>query len=361
MTNNKPYDLIVFIGRCEPFHLGHKEIIDYALTLSDDVIILIGSSFQPRTIKNPWTFEDRKFMINKVYSNEMTPRVIAKNFFDSSPARPYLTVEPLQDYRPDNNIWAARVQSIVAERARKLPWQNYSPKIRIIGCDKDETSFYLNLFPQWEPIKCPLNLDIHATKIRENYFENRDISNESLMPPVILTLLEQFKWTDTYKTLKDEWEFIKGYRRQWAGAPYAVNFVTVDAVVIQSGCVLLVERRASPGKGLWALPGGFLNTNERIRDAALRELKEETKIDVPLKVLLGNVVGTEVFDDPQRSLRGRTITHAVCIKLPAGKLPKVKGSDDAMQAKWVPLAQVREDELFEDHYQVIQTFVGRFN
>ena len=58
--------------------------------------------------------------------------------------------------------------------------------------------------------------------------------------------------------LVEEQAYIKRYKDIWADAPYAPTFVTTDAVVIQSGHVLLVKRRTAPGKGLWALPGGFL-------------------------------------------------------------------------------------------------------
>ena len=47
------YNHIVFIGRFEPFHIGHKQVIEKALTLADEVIILVGSANQPRTLKNP--------------------------------------------------------------------------------------------------------------------------------------------------------------------------------------------------------------------------------------------------------------------------------------------------------------------
>ena len=125
-----------------------------------------------------------------------------------------------------------------------------------------------------------------------------------------------------------------------------------------SGHVLMIKRKACPGMGLWALPGGFLNQNERILDGMIRELKEETGIKVPVPVLIGNIKGQQVFDDPNRSLRGRTITHAFFIELPAGELPHIKGMDDAEKAKWIPLSFIREEELFEDHYQILNTFLG---
>ncbi|MBN6743269.1 NUDIX domain-containing protein, partial [Acidithiobacillus sp. MC6.1] len=94
--------------------------------------------------------------------------------------------------------------------------------------------------------------------------------------------------------LVDEYAFLKNYHQQFASYPYPPVFVTVDAVVIHSGHILLVERKAEPGKGLLALPGGFLDQRERIEDGMLRELKEETNIKVPVPVLRGSIRASRV-------------------------------------------------------------------
>jgi bifunctional NMN adenylyltransferase/nudix hydrolase len=152
---------------------------------------------------------------------------------------------------------------------------------------------------------------------------------------------------------------IKKYKKSWEAAPYAPTFVTTDAVVVQSGHVLLIERGAAPGEGLWALPGGFINQDETIEDAALRELREETKVKVPLPVLRGSIKANRVFDKPDRDPRGRMITHAFLIELPPGELPAIKGSDDARHARWVPISDVEEAEMYADHYHIITYFLGR--
>ncbi len=141
----------------------------------------------------------------------------------------------------------------------------------------------------------------------------------------------------------------------WSNAPYPPIFVTVDAIVIQSGHVLLVERKAYPGKGLQALPGGFIRGDESLPAACIRELREETQLKVPGPVLKGSIRARRVFDAPFRSQRGRTITHGFLIELaPAPQLPKVKGGDDARHAFWLPLAELAPEMLFEDHYHIIQ-------
>jgi len=124
--------------------------------------------------------------------------------------------------------------------------------------------------------------------------------------------------------------------------------------------VLMIRRKSEPGRGLWAVPGGFLNaaTDTSVESAMLRELREETGIRVPEPVLAGNIQGKRVFDAIDRSTRGRTITHAFHIGLPDGKLPRVRGQDDADKAKWIPIAEVNSEECYEDHYEIIQWAVG---
>lgn len=107
------------------------------------------------------------------------------------------------------------------------------------------------------------------------------------------------------------------------------------------------------------MPGGFVDHNERIVDACLRELREETRLKVPEPVLKGHIKCSRVFDDPHRSARGRTITHGFYIELAADtKLPKVRGGDDAKHAMWVPLADLDPRQMYDDHYFIIQELLN---
>jgi bifunctional NMN adenylyltransferase/nudix hydrolase len=74
--------------------------------------------------------------------------------------------------------------------------------------------------------------------------------------------------------------------------------------------------------------------------------------------LAGSIVKSQVFDAIERSTRGRTITHCFRIDLPAGELPKVKGSDDAEKAQWIPIASLDSSTCYEDHYEIITTMLG---
>jgi bifunctional NMN adenylyltransferase/nudix hydrolase len=133
-------------------------------------------------------------------------------------------------------------------------------------------------------------------------------------------------------------------------------------VLVKSGHVLLVRRKVNPGKGQLALPGGFLNPGETLEQSAIRELREETSIKTPTGELKKYLSESRTFDYPERSMRGRTITHAFHIKMPTGgDLPSVSGADDADKAFWMPLGDLHlhEGNFFEDHLHIIDWFIYR--
>lgn len=348
----KKFDYIIYIGRFQPPHWGHINTISDALELSKKVIILAGSANQPRTIKNPFTFDEREQMLRSPFTTDIQNQII---------------IHPLEDAPYNNQVWARWVQTEVEKVIDVDDWGGLptTKRVGIIGYVKDGSSFYLSMFPQWEFVPVENYGGLNATNIREAYFECSDwgqVSKASL-PKDIENWLLNFKKAKSkeYKNLQDEYNYIKKYKSAWDNSPYPPTFVTVDAVVIQSGHVLMVRRGAMPGMNQLALPGGFLNPEETTESAMLRELREETKLKVPEPVLRGSIKASKLFDNPNRSLRGRTLTNAFLIELAPGELPKVKGGDDAKKAMWIPLADLSKmkDQCFEDHYFIINHFLGR--
>ena len=110
--------------------------------------------------------------------------------------------------------------------------------------------------------------------------------------------------------------------------------LTVDTVIftIQTRAlhVLLVKRGIPPFQGRWAIPGGFVHSNEPLNEAALRELREETGVkDVYLEQLYS-------FGDPGRDPRGRTVTIAYFALISREKV-KLQAGTDAVEARWFPM------------------------
>lgn len=351
---NKMRDALVFVGRFQPFHNGHKAVIDAALEQAKEVVVVVGSSFAARNIRNPFTFEERKAMIEAC--------------FDTSRVK----VVPVSDYPYDDNKWVNAIQRIVDNTllmSLRKSGEPFNPDVSkldvgLIGHSKDSTSYYLNIFPRWKNhIEVSDVGGINATDIRKHLmFTDADVALEakaiSNMPQESLDLMTKFCSSPWFDVLHKEYQMVKKYKEAWKAAPFPPTFMTVDAVVIQSGHILLVKRGDMPGKGLWALPGGFLNQDETMLDGAIRELREETRIKVPAPVLKGSIKASKTFDAPNRSSRGRTITQAFLIDLGVGELPKVKGSDDAEEAFWVPFNEVRQEKLFEDHFHIIDNFIN---
>lgn len=337
-------DLAVYIGRFEPLHNGHVAVLARALREADRVIVLVGSADAPRTPKNPWSFNERAVMIRAALGAD-AGRV---------------TIAPVADHLYNDNAWIADVQAAVdAERERIAP----DGRVALIGHLKDASSYYLKAFPQWDLIDAEAVPMLSATEMRRHLFAG-DAGALRLMeanvPAPVFEMLGAFRNTEAFAALLDEYHHLETYRAAWAAAPYPPTFVTADAVVVHSGHVLLVRRKAQPGRGLWALPGGFVRQDESLRDAAIRELREETRLKLPVPVLKGSIRGEAVFDHPDRSARGRTITHAFHFDFPAGELPPVRGGDDAARARWVPVAEARRMRglLFEDHYFILEHFLG---
>jgi len=342
------YSHAVFIARLQPPHRAHIQVIERALDKADSVVIVLGSSRSAPGLRNPWTAKQREEMVRRCFDYETGQRLR------------FLAVRD-QPYNDTN--WMAEVHMKVNEATA------HSENVALVGHMKDNTSFYLEFFPQWKFVDLGLMHEgMSATSVREQYFEEgrdggkewRDRHWHDAVHAGVLDWLKEWKQGPEYEALHKEWKFIASYKERWASAPYPPTFVTTDAVVIKSGHVLLVRRGANPGKGLLALPGGFIDTDKTLLGCALRELKEETRINVDQRVLREHVRDKEVFAHPERSTRGRTISHAFYIKLAdGGTLPRVKGGDDAAGAFWLPIGDLhlRETEFFEDHLDIIEHFI----
>jgi 8-oxo-dGTP diphosphatase len=119
--------------------------------------------------------------------------------------------------------------------------------------------------------------------------------------------------------------------------------LAVDAVVIRDGKVLLVKRRNEPYKGMFALPGGFVEYGERTEEAVLRELKEETDMEGEIAKLVG------VFSDPQRDPRKHVVSIAYLVE-PHSE--RAKAGDDAVDCQWIDTGNL--GKLAFDHAEIIK-------
>ncbi|MFC5473297.1 bifunctional nicotinamide-nucleotide adenylyltransferase/Nudix hydroxylase [Paraherbaspirillum soli] len=335
-------EVAVLIGRFQPFHRGHATLLQKALETAPRVVIVLGSSFHARSAKNPFNWRERAAMIGATLPAAERERVS------------YVAV---RDYYEDKR-WARAVQNEVSKLHPD------ARRIALIGHFKDASSQYLNLFPQWQLVSSENAFEIDATRIRRILFEAEDIDVSltviaELVPLAVRQYLQAWSKLACFAPLVQEHQQLQKYKAAWSTAPYPPIFVTVDAVVRSAGHVLLVQRGGFPGKGLWAIPGGFVEQHERLLPAAMRELFEETGIAVLASSLNDAFIEAKAFDHPERSLRGRTITHAHYFDLKTEHLPAVQGADDAAVAVWVPIAQLAamEESFFDDHFHILDQFL----
>lgn len=363
----------VYIGRFQMAHIGHEAVITHAASKADRLVLLVGSAELARDPKNPFTFEERKSVLEA-----MAQRIVSEQWSQGRSVK--VDILPVHDYMYNNTKWLKEVQNQVRSVTN-------STDINLAGCrkDGDQSTFYLDFFPQWKQdfisevktsqagipkeyreIDAKVNPvpPISSTQLRNQYFSTKQVP--AYLPQETTEFLEKFKvrHSDILDNLVNEHNFVVRYKEQMnTQLPYNnIPFLTGDALVVCAGHVLLVKRRTYPGKGLWALPGGFFDawSDQTQIDTALRELKEETKIQIPYKTLKGSIVKVDEFGDFERSLRWRLITKCAYIKLDGSTLPLVKGSDDAEKAFWVPLSEITKnrDKFFEDHYSIIDTMIG---
>lgn len=349
-----PSDLAVVIGRFQPFHYGHLALLEQALRLAPRALLVLGSAGGPRMVKNPFSFEQRCATILASLSAEQRARVSCAG---------------VRDYY-DEPRWAAAVKAVVARET--------SGSVALVGFRKDESSSYLSLFPEWREVSLPRQAPIDGTALRRGYFAssaNADALPADLVravPPAVADFLLEFRKSPEFAALREELVALDDGALRYGTGP----FVTLDALVTHGDQLLLIRRGRPPGKGQWALPGGFLEGSERLLTGAIRELHEETELAVSDDELRQALRGVAVFDHPQRSQRGRTITHAHYFALPHGRSenrggakpptreagaqpPTVCGADDAEAAQWFPISSLpsRTEDLFEDHFQIIDHFL----
>jgi 8-oxo-dGTP diphosphatase len=119
--------------------------------------------------------------------------------------------------------------------------------------------------------------------------------------------------------------------------------LTADALLIVGNEVLLVQRKNEPFQGKWCIPGGFVDPEEKVLDAANRELQEETGVE--------NVALTQfgAYGDPGRDPRGRTVSFVYWSLLDVK--PRVAAADDAADCKWFDLNAL--PEMAFDHGKIL--------
>lgn len=330
----------VIIGRWQIPHNGHMTLINEALKY-ENAVIVVGSSYKARSAKNPFTHQERIDMLTLLIPEER---------------RSSVKFLPVRDYGNDdkwNVAVTTGVESLFPDSKKVL-----------VGFVKDHTSYYLNNFGHWESTRVDQEVDIHATDLRAQYFESDNtgialIILKAYIPVQIFEYLQSWSFTPAFRLMKADFEACREHRRIFTDH---TNYAG-EALVTAGEYVLLIKRDKPIGHGQWAIPGGVVHDRERGIDAAIRNLREKTKLGVLDQFLRARVVSTHVFDAPDRSQKGRYVSSVTHIELGnLNSLPEVFGDSQASNAFWIKAADIPKNEsmFFEDHSLIIDHFLKVF-
>ncbi|MBA2853139.1 8-oxo-dGTP diphosphatase [Methanococcus maripaludis] len=135
----------------------------------------------------------------------------------------------------------------------------------------------------------------------------------------------------------------KKYAGKVVAEPYRRINLTVDILIKYKSGIVLIKRKNEPYKDYWAVTGGFVEYGERVEEAAKREAKEETGLDIDNLKLIG------VYSDPSRDSRGHTVTVAFL----ADGIGTLKSGSDAKDARICNLDELNEIDFAFDHKKLI--------
>ena len=125
--------------------------------------------------------------------------------------------------------------------------------------------------------------------------------------------------------------------------------VGVGAIIIEGDRILLVKRAHPPIQGQWSIPGGVLEVGEMVRDAAIREAREETGLIVEPGELLG--VYDRILRDPEKRVQYHYVLIDFLCRATGGQL---QAATDAAEVRWFPRKELPALNLAEDTQDVIQ-------
>lgn len=343
----------VYIGRFQPFHNGHldvlHQIIDKMDKQNDRITLVLGSTgaVGPR---NPLDSSTRYEMIQNILDND---EVVTK-----SGVRTRIFIDSLRDSPYNWTMFGKWLQSTLGSHSINM--DNH------ILCGMEYIEEYANLVgcPYWQATE---NVHVHATHIRRAVAEKDEEFLKANLPAGI------FADEDLYLRIKTQILYAYNLQLKYIkdlNPKYASVYKTVDNIVLCGGHILFVVRKDN---GKYALPGGFQDpTDLSAQKAAERELREETGLDSSDWTPVASKNFDAPYRDPRSSDRVNAETTAFLYRINPKyvlgtdgvqypRFPEVVGQDDAARATWLKLADVcsSDEHLFHaDHKKIILNMLG---
>lgn len=357
------YDLIIYVARLQPVLRVHLEQLRHALTLAPLCAVVISGAHQALSPRDPLTLAQRRDLLWQELDEHERARirlVAARDTHDdaawSDAVR--IAINPLAPpaarhavlYEPGNRAPTLPWASALAGPAHSSQSEDTPP---LVPASRQDAHPVLDL------LYAAASPNQAATPADQARINAQLQALAPLLPPLSSATLASWVQSPAFINLAQAWRALRDMRAEWAGSPYPPVFVTVDVVVHCAGQILLIRRGREPGKDLYALPGGFIELAEPLLTSALRELAEETCLELSPHELHQALRASAVFDAPGRSQRGRVITHAYYFDLGERTPPGITAGDDAAAAFWLPIAEIlaQEDRFHDDHFLIMDHFL----
>lgn len=359
----KKYLQTMVIMRGQVLTNGHCNLILNAIKEGEETLIILGTHNSPRTIKNPFTCEEREKMIRR-WLRTMTMDDTVKFAY-------------LEDFQDDED-WILELGKIVFKNTP----DNYvrEEDRALFTSSKDNDGELRNSWAKGLvkvvnvlPITSNTSKTINATDARNYLFSQlpdykskckalQKLHNDGIINiTVSSSLLEWFIDNDYGKDLYDEYQECINYEERYGkGSAH----LTSDALVVvrkehktEFGTLhypeyMLIKRGGKVGKNLLAISGGFVDNDETFEDAAIRELEEETG----LKLSKDKITHRIVADSPNRDPRARIVSIVHVFDVTEHELKNVKAGDDASEIVFKTFENIKKSELFSDHYDTIKMY-----
>ncbi|WP_102127048.1 adenylyltransferase/cytidyltransferase family protein [Deinococcus planocerae] len=244
----------VYVGRFQPPHRAHLGTVQGALGAFPRVLVLLGSANLARSVRNPFTAEERAGMFRAALR-------------DVGVAKGRVLFRPIAD-RFDADAWAADVRA-----AARDVLGDVTPAL--VGFEKDASTSYLRWFPGWERLPTPSVPGLNATDLRAAFLTGRPLPEG--VPEAVRAFLARFALTPAFRRLQVEWAAVEASR---ASLPPGVHLHEERWLCVRGEQVWLHTRTEPIGRGLWELPGRVLPPNER------PALPADVVIDHPARALV---------------------------------------------------------------------------